>query len=194
MSRRGLASFGCTRSDGSPLFDPYPVATTTLTCTAVDTATNSARCSFTVTIRDCEPPVVECRQCTNPSGNNIPAAGTIPPQPTPKFNGPTPAGQNPDGFYCLAVTDNCPLPPEVPFIVHDSASDFVAGPYVVGNCLKITQAPGATPKIVQAPMGSKPGGPFVVAQIQLKGDPIFCVADVAGNVTCTRCLVPPPPK
>jgi len=186
----GIQSLSCDILSGSE----FPVGTTRVTCTAVDTAGNSGRCSFTVTVRDCEPPVVECRQCNNPSGANIPAAGTILPRPDPKFNGPTPAGQNPDGLYSVAVRDNCPLPEPVSFWVKDSASDFVSGPYTVGDCLKITQAPGATPKIVQAPMSSKPGGPFVVAHIQLKGDPIFTVADGAGNVTRTLCRVSPPPK
>ena len=40
----------CSRSDGKPLNDPFPLGTTRVTCTAVDACTNSASCSFTVTI------------------------------------------------------------------------------------------------------------------------------------------------
>ena len=59
----GLASFDCTRSDGLPLGDPYPVPTTTVTCTAVDTAGLNASCNFTVTVNDCDGSCCELNKC-----------------------------------------------------------------------------------------------------------------------------------
>ena len=40
----------CIRSDNKPLTDPFPLGTTTVACTAVDSCTNSATCAFSVTI------------------------------------------------------------------------------------------------------------------------------------------------
>jgi hypothetical protein len=40
----------CTRSDGLPLNDPYPIGVTTITCTATDACGNSSTCTTTVTV------------------------------------------------------------------------------------------------------------------------------------------------
>jgi hypothetical protein len=63
----------------------------------------------------------------------------------------------------------------------------VAGPFQVGDKVKITQAPGVTP--VQ-----KPGAGVIVAHIMLKGDAIAMAVDAAGNRVRCLCLVPPPLK
>jgi hypothetical protein len=49
----GLTRLDCTRSDGLGLGDPYPVGTTTVTCTAEDDAGNKSSCSFNVTVKAC---------------------------------------------------------------------------------------------------------------------------------------------
>lgn len=38
----------------------FPVGTTTVTCTAFDAVSNSATCSFTVTVKDVQPPTIAC--------------------------------------------------------------------------------------------------------------------------------------
>ena len=123
---------------------------------------------------DLTPPVVSCQPTTNPSGNNIPPAGE-----NPK------SGQNPDGFYILLATDLVDPNPQIR--VRDSASSFVAGPYVSGTKIKLTQAPGAKPN-------AKPGPGEIDWHITLKGDAIVTATDSSGNSTSVRCLVPPPPK
>src|SRR5439155_938555 len=50
---QGSIPVNCTRSDNKPLSDPYPIGTTTVTCTASDACGNAATpCTFTVTISD----------------------------------------------------------------------------------------------------------------------------------------------
>lgn len=50
----GIASSGCSPSSGSI----FPVGTTTVTCSAADAAHNQTSCSFTVTVRDAQPPAI----------------------------------------------------------------------------------------------------------------------------------------
>ncbi|MEW5825875.1 MAG: HYR domain-containing protein, partial [Candidatus Bipolaricaulota bacterium] len=50
----GIASFGPDHASGST----FPVGTTTVTYTAMDTSGNSSTCSFTVTVNDTEAPVI----------------------------------------------------------------------------------------------------------------------------------------
>ena len=123
---------------------------------------------------DTTPPVVACRPTTNPSGNNIPPAGN-----NPK------SGQNPDGFYVLLATDDVDPNPQI--TVSDTGSSFVAGPYVSGTKIKLTQAPGVTPS-------AKPGPGEIDWHIKLKGDAVVTATDGSGNSASVRCLVPPPPK
>ena len=167
----GLLSLSCSPAAGSA----FPVGTTTVTCTAVDTSSNSASCTFTVTVKDCEAPLVACRAAVNPAGKKIPTAGK-----NPK------SGQNPDGFYQLLSKDNCDREPKI--YIKDSASAFVAGPFNSGNIVKITQSPGHA--------AQKPMAGVVIAHVQLKGDPMLCAVDASGNasVPVISCKVPPPPK
>jgi hypothetical protein len=123
---------------------------------------------------DTTPPTVACVPTTNPSGNNVPTAGTNPQ-----------SGQNPDGFYQLIATDN--VDSNLQIYVADSGSTYVAGPFTSGDKVKITQAPGVAPN-------TKPGPGVITAHIQLKGDALVRVTDAAGNTTTVSCLVPPPPK
>ncbi|HXG93318.1 MAG TPA: HYR domain-containing protein [Blastocatellia bacterium] len=51
-----LASITCSPPSGSV----FPVGTTTVTCTATDSAGNSSSAAFTVTVADNQPPVISC--------------------------------------------------------------------------------------------------------------------------------------
>lgn len=130
---------------------------------------------YVVEFEDLEAPIVECMAATNPSGKNVPKAGNN-----------VRSGQNPDGFYQLLAEDGCDAEPTI--FVRDTGSDFIAGPFVSGEIVKLTQAPGITPNL-------KPMGGGVIAHIQLKGDAILFAVDAAGNVSepCT-CLVAPKAK
>ena len=48
------------RSDGQPLSSPYPKGVTTITWTATDSSGNTGTAAQTVTVNDCEPPVLTC--------------------------------------------------------------------------------------------------------------------------------------
>ena len=123
---------------------------------------------------DTTPPAVACRPTTNPSGNNIPPAGS-----NPK------SGQNPDGFYVLLAIDDVDPNPDI--TVSDTGSSFVAGPYASGTKIKLTQAPGAKPNV-------KPGPGEIDWHITLKGDAVVTATDGSGNSASVQCNVPPPPK
>ena len=49
---------------------PFPVGSTTVTCTATDTAHNTSRCSTNVTVVDTTPPVVTCERVGKPRGKD----------------------------------------------------------------------------------------------------------------------------
>ena len=129
----------------------------------------------TIHVRDITPPVAQCVEGTNPSGQNVPQAGP----------GAGNSGQNPDGFYQLLGSDNVAV---ASIVVCDSGSSFCSDPFVNGDQVKITQAPGATPS------DSRPAPGVIVSQLKLNGDAILRVTDTSGLVTEVSCLVPPPPK
>lgn len=148
----------------------FPVGTHTVIC--------SATCSFKVIVKDCEAPTGKCVPATNPSGKNVPTAG----------NNPR-SGENPDGFYQLVASDNCIGPLEI--FIKDSAEGpcggtFTAGPYAPGSLAKLTQSPGQA--------GAEPMAGVVVAHINTRGEPVMVIVDSAGNSTCHKCFIPPPPK
>jgi hypothetical protein len=123
---------------------------------------------------DTTAPIVSCTPTTNPSGKNVPPAGS-----NPK------SGQNPDGFYLLTATDAVDPNPQIR--VADTGSTFVAGPYTSGTKVKLTQAPGSKPN-------AKPGPGDIDWHITLRGDAVVTATDGSGNISSVRCLVPPPPK
>ena len=128
----------------------------------------------TKTWEDATAPVVTCTPTTNPSGRNVPPAGSNPR-----------SGQNPDGFYVLTASDA--VDPNPAISVGDTGSSFVAGPYASGTKIKLVQAPGATPNV-------RPGAGVIDWQITLKGDASITVSDGSGNTSTVTCNVPPPPK
>jgi hypothetical protein len=93
---------------------------------------------------------------TNPSGGNVPKAGTNPS-----------SGENPDGFYELTAADNCDGS-NLRIFIKDFAEGvcggaFMAGPYAPGTKVKLTQSHG------QASVKPMAGG--VSAHINTRGDP-----------------------
>jgi hypothetical protein len=151
---------------------------TTLTCTVDFLVEGELLPGFTqrvsIAVPDVTPPQAACDPTTNPSGGNVPPAGS-----NPK------SGQNPDGFYVLTGSDN--VDPTVQIFLTDSGSGTVFGPFASGTKIKLVQAPGATPSI-------KPGSGVIDWKITIKGDAVLSVTDAAGNETNVSCLVPPPPK
>jgi hypothetical protein len=125
--------------------------------------------------RDTTPPTAACVETTNPAGKNVPNSG-------PNAGK---SGQNPDGFYQLTGTDAVGV---ASIVIKDGGSAFVSDPFASGDKVKITQAPGATPK------DSRPGPGVIVSHLTLKGDAILQVTDTSGNTTEVSCKVPPPPK
>ena len=128
--------------------------------------------------RDLTPPELSCTETTNPHGKKTPPAGST---TLPGSKG----GQNEDGFYLVEASDV--LDPKLDIWV----SGF--GPYVSGDKLKVTEAPGATPS--EKKMGSANGqAAAIAAHLTLNADPVVVVTDASGNKTTVACLVPPPPK
>lgn len=125
--------------------------------------------------RDTTRPTAACVETTNPAGENVPKSG-------PNAGK---SGQNPDGFYQLTGTDAVGV---ASIVIKDGGSAFVSDPFASGDKVKITQAPGATPK------DRRPGPGVIVSHLTLKGDAILQVTDTSGNTTEVSCKVPPPPK
>jgi hypothetical protein len=119
-------------------------------------------------------PTVTCTPTTNPSGKNVPRAGSNPA-----------SGQNPDGFYVLTATDA--VDPNPTIRIADTGSSFVAGPYASGTTIKLVQAPGAAPNV-------KPGAGVIDWKVTLRGDAVVSATDESGNTSTVTCRVPPPPK
>lgn len=130
---------------------------------------------FIVEIEDLTPPSSVCVPTTNPSGKNAPKAGD-----NPK------SGQNPDGFYQLLAADDCD--PAAMLWIYDPVSGVIAGPFVSGDRVKITQDADATPEVKTMARG-------IVAHLILNGDAEVYATDNSGNTSETSyCLVPQPPK
>lgn len=124
---------------------------------------------------DTTPPSVACPATTNPSGNNVPKAGSNPS-----------SGQNPDGFYRLTASDS--VDPNPTITIHDTGSSATFGPFPSGTTIKLTQAPGATP-------GQQPGSGVVDWHITTKGDASVTATDASGNTSAPiLCRVAPAPK
>ena len=103
---------------------------------------------------------------------------------------PGASGQNEDGFYLLSSEDE-EDDPEPPVYVGQADGSAVFGPFPSGSTVKITEAPGAAPKMLRM------GGPdsAVAAHILLNSDAhIWAVDSHGAQSEVISCLVPPPPK
>lgn len=134
-----------------------------------------------IRIPDTSDPIAQCTSTVNPHGNNKPPAGS---SDLPGAKG----GQNEDGFYELSAEDNIGV-----------AGIYVNGfgPYVSGDKIKVTEAPGADPK--ENKMGSTQAGnngksDAIASHLILDEDPTVTAVDGAGNEHLVSCLVPPLPK
>jgi hypothetical protein len=69
----GVGSPVCTPPSGST----FPKGTTTVVCTVSDAANNSAMCSFTVTVKDMQPPSITCPQNISVSAPQGTSSATV---------------------------------------------------------------------------------------------------------------------
>lgn len=137
----------------------------------------------TCPLPDRTPPEAACIETVNPHGKTVPPAGKTT-LPGPK------GGDNEDGFYELLAKD---LLGVVSITITDAFGSGPFGPFLPGDKVKITEAPGGIPS--SKPMGSANGqAGAIVAHITLLGDALMTAVDAAGNATTVSCLVPPPPK
>ena len=167
----GVVSIVCDPASGST----FQIGDTTVNCTATDEAGNEGTTSFTVTVQDTTAPMVTCEETHNPSGKNIPKAG--------KNAGKS--GQNPDGYYVLGGSDSGSGIASIELT--DSDSSWISDNWLSGTIIKLTQALGVTPN-------AKKGSGTTDWKVQLNGDGVVLVTDVAGNTSTASCLVPKPPK
>jgi phosphodiesterase/alkaline phosphatase D-like protein len=147
--------------NGLPATSPYtfPKGRSVVLCTASNNL-GVATCAFFVTVNDTEAPVAACRPGPNPSGKNVPGGKN--------------STANPDGFVELLSKDNCDPNPQI--YVADSASPFIAGPFVNGEFVKITTDARAVP--TQKKMGG-----VVSTHIILNGTALIYAADASGNTS-----------
>ena len=131
-------------------------------------------------VPDNTPPEISCIETVNPSGKNIPPAGST---TLPGSKG----GQNEDGFYQLVAEDAVDL--NVMIYVKDEESGTIFGPYASGTNVKYTEME-SEPRV--KPWGSAKS--FVEWHIFGNGDMVIYTVDSAGNESYASCLVPPFPK
>jgi hypothetical protein len=68
----------CVRADGQPLGSPFPLGTTTVTCSVTDAGGNAASCAFTVTVRPSNTdPVCVARLAPQECGLVFPSGPTL---------------------------------------------------------------------------------------------------------------------
>jgi hypothetical protein len=128
------------------------------------------------------PPVAACVESVNPSGKEIPPAGST------TLPGPR-GGQNEDGFYELIGEDA--EDGTAPVFVTNASGSVTFGPFLSGSVVKITEDPEETP--VSKPMGGPNSA--VAAHIILDSDAfVFAVDSFGENSPVVSCLVPPPPQ
>jgi hypothetical protein len=81
----GVGTPTCTPASGST----FPKGTTTVSCSVMDAMSNSASCSFTVTVNDTQPPNITCpANVTRPTDPNLCSAVVTYPAPTVSDNCP----------------------------------------------------------------------------------------------------------
>ncbi len=133
---------------------------------------------------DTTPPEAQCVETVNPSGKNIPPAGSIPPPGSKN-------GQNEDGFYELLAEDVVSFNVEV--YVEDMESGKVFGPFVSGTKIKYTEV--ASEPRMKAWGNDKSKADAIEWHIFGNGDAAVYAVDLSGNQSDPiSCLVPPLPK
>jgi len=128
------------------------------------------------------PPLALCFESVNPAAVTIPPAGST---TLPGSKG----GENEDGFYMLGGQDA--EDGTAPVFVTNAAGSATFGPFSSGSVVKITEAPGVTPR------SKSMGGPnsAVAAHITLDSDAfVFAVDSLGQQSPVVSCLVGPPPK
>ncbi len=164
--------------------DIYPLGDTTVTVTATDASGNTASDSLVVHVVDTTPPNVTCVETVNPHGNNVPGEK--------RSDNAKSKAKNPDGFYELCVTDICDPEPKI-YVSYIGADPYLFGPFMSGDVVKVTEAPGAAPSMKKIGSSNGEAG-AVAAHITLPSDPVVYAVDASGNVSTCICFVPPPPK
>ena len=119
--------------------------------------------TVSVDVNDVTPPVVRCEQGPNPAGHILPEESEA-------------------GFFRMFAEDN--VDGSLDVYVDDTGSSAQFGPYASGTTFKLTQAPGAAPRVT-AFTGE------VEWQFRLKGDAELSATDAAGNTATALCEVPP---
>lgn len=139
--------------------------------------------------KDTTPPEVSCVETVNPSGKNIPPAGSIPPPGSKN-------GQNEDGFYQLVGEDA--VDPDIKVCVVDEGSGMELGCYNSGTNVKYTEIANNLSTDPLAEPWVKPwGNPKSLVEWHIfgTGDMIIYATDSSGNESArVSCLVPPWPK
>ncbi|HEY1019922.1 MAG TPA: HYR domain-containing protein, partial [Sediminibacterium sp.] len=159
----GAGQIVITQTAGLPSGSVFPVGVTTNTFTATDEAGNTSTCSFTVTVRDVQPPVITCP--ANITVNATGAAGAV------------------VTYVAPVGTDNCPGASTVRTAGPASGSVFPIGTTTVTHT--VTDAAGLTTScsFTVTVAGAQP---VVVcpANITVSNDPGQCGAKV--NFTATE--------
>jgi len=154
------ASVTCSPASGSF----FPVGTNTVICTSANPRSSY---TFTITVKDCEAPVVSCRAVHKSSGNRNAEADKD-----------SEREEDPDGLFQLLGHDNCDSSPRL--YLQDSASGFLAGPFANGDIVKITKKHGR--QDLDDAKDSKNARNPIVAHIGLEGNGLLYGVDASGNV------------
>jgi hypothetical protein len=172
-SSTGSTNTTCSPASGSLL----SVGTTTVTCTTTNPlGIPPYTYSFTVTVNDCEPPLVSCQPLHKLSGKS-----------SAKSDKGSEREENVDGVYQFLANDNCDPNPRL--YLQDSDSGFMAGPFANGDVVKITKKVDREAWIDAK--DSKSLRPPIVAHIRLQGNGLLYGADAGGNVGASiLCSVP----
>jgi hypothetical protein len=176
----GVGTPVCSPASGST----FPGGTTTVTCSVSDSSNNTSSCSFTVTVRDTQPPTITC-----PANITFVAAATCPPTNSMPVNFTVTANDNCSGLTVVCrnqngvvVTSGQPFPvgtTTVTCTATDSSGNTATCSFTVSGfnfCLQDDQNPGN-----------------VVLINAVSGDYRFCcggvlVATGTGTLTTRGCI------
>jgi len=154
------ASVTCSPASGSF----FPVGTNTVICTSTNPL---GIYTFTITVKDCEPPVVSCRAVSKPSSKE-----------SSKADKDSEREEDADGLFQLLGHDNCDSSPRL--YIQDSVSGSLAGPFANGDIVKVAKTHGRQDS--DDAKDSKNGRNPIVAHIGLEGNGLLYGVDASGNV------------